>query len=156
MKIYDGSSGDVSGKRFVVAVAEYNKPVTEKLLEGALATLSSNDVPKDNVTVLWVPGAWELAVAAKRVVGDCDAVVCLGAVIKGETSHDQHINSMISQTLGRMAVDTGKPIAFGVLTCETGEQAIQRAGGSVGNKGEEATLAVLQMLRLFDQMEKTG
>lgn len=154
MKIYDGASGNLADKQFVVAVSVYNKQVTEKLLEGALATLENHNVPGDNITVLWVPGAWELAVAAKKVIDDCDSVICLGAVIKGETSHDQHINSMISQSLGRLSVDTGKPIAFGVLTCETGEQAIQRSGGAVGNKGEEATLAVLQMLRLFDQLDQ--
>jgi len=149
---YDGACGDMSSKQFSIAVSTFNKPVTEKLLDAALETLAQQGARAANVQVIWVPGAWELAVAAKRLIADCDAVICLGAVIRGETTHDQHINTMIARTLGQLSVDSGKPIAFGVLTCNTADQAIQRSGGRVGNKGTEATMAAIQMLRVFDQI----
>jgi len=152
IRIYDGESGTASVGKFAVAVSSYHKSITSNLLSGSLATLAAAGVPSSDITVVWVPGAWELAVAARRLIDDSDAVICLGAVIRGETSHDQHINSMLSNTLGQLSVTTGKPVAFGVLTCNTMEQAIQRSGGSAGNKGEEAAAAAVQMLKLFGQL----
>ena len=151
VSVFDGSAGDISARKFAVAVSTYNKPITEKLLVGALDTLSKEGVGPANVSVYWVPGAWELALAAAKLVPDCDAVICLGAVIKGDTTHDQYINSMVSNELGKISVQFKKPIAFGVLTCNTVDQAVQRSGGKVGNKGEEAASAAISMLRLFDQ-----
>lgn len=151
-RVYDGANGDISNKRIVVAVSSYHRSITEKLLAGALATLERSGANQDHVLVLWVAGAWELAVAARRVINQVDALICLGAVIRGETSHDQHINSMVSGALGRIGVDSAKPVAFGVLTCDSVAQAIERSGGRVGNKGEEAAMAAVQMLRLFDQI----
>ena len=150
--VFDGESGDIAGKKFVVAVSTYNRPITEKLLEASIDTIEREGGCRGNIRVLWVPGAWELAVAAKKVVNDCDAVICLGCVIRGETSHDQHINTMISQSLGQLSVEYIKPIAFGVLTCNTVDQALQRSGGAVGNKGEEAAMAAISMIRMFDQL----
>ena len=154
VSVFDGLSGEIAGKKFVVAVSTYNKPITEKLLNGALATLQGEGVSPADISVLWVPGAWELALAASQSVSGCDAVICLGAVIKGDTTHDQYINSMVSNELGKLSVEHKKPIAFGVLTCNTVEQAMQRSGGSVGNKGEEAASAAIQMLRLFEQANR--
>ncbi len=151
VSVLDGQSGDVSNRRFVVIVSSYNRPITGKLLAGAVDFLQRENVPSDRIRVVWVPGAWELAVAASRVIDVCDAVICLGAVIKGDTTHDQYINSMLSNELGRISVDHKKPVGFGLLTCNTVEQAIQRSGGSVGNKGEEAASAVVSVLRVFDQ-----
>ena len=148
----DGEQGDISGKQFVVIVSTYNRPITGKLLDGTVQTLFREGASGDNIRVLWVPGAWELAVAAKRVIVETDAVICLGCVIRGETTHDQHINTMISQSLGQLSVENTKPVAFGVLTCNTVDQAMQRSGGAVGNKGEEAAMAAIAMLRLFDQL----
>ena len=156
VEIVDGKSGSVSDKKFAVAVSEFNKQVTEKLLDAALETLAKHDVPAEQIEAMWVPGAWELALAAKRVIDRCDAVVCLGAVIKGETTHDEHINSMISQTRGKLSVETGKPIAFGVLSCNNADQTIQRSGGKKVNKGVEATMAAIEMLQLFDQLENSN
>ncbi|MEM9411290.1 MAG: 6,7-dimethyl-8-ribityllumazine synthase [Planctomycetota bacterium] len=149
---FDGTEGSLASKRIAICVSTYNRPITGKLLDGALSELSESGVDPSNVTVLWVPGAWELVVAAKKVVGGCDAVVCLGAVIKGETSHDQFINATVSRELGRISVETGKPVAFGLLTCDTVQQAMDRCGGKVGNKGNESVAAAVQMLRLFDQL----
>lgn len=133
-----------------IVVSTYNSNITEKLLNGALATLTAAGVARPAVRVLRVPGAWELPLATKWLseLGSVACVIALGAVIRGETSHDQHINRAVSNALMELMQTSGKPIAFGLLTCNTLEQAIHRAGGDVGNKGEEAAQAVLAMLAL--------
>lgn len=151
----DGTEGDVSNSRIVIVVSSYNKPITGKLLEGAVDFLQREGIDSGKIRVVWVPGAWELALATSRVIDHCDAVICLGAVIKGDTSHDQYINSMISSELGKISVDQKKPVSFGVLTCNTVEQAVARSGGAVGNKGEEAANAAICMLRLFQEWGET-
>ena len=151
VSVFDGSAGDVSARKFAIAVSTYNKPITEKLLNGSLDMLAREGADSSLISVYWVPGAWELALAASCLVSECAAVICLGAVIKGDTTHDQYINSMVSNELGKISVQHQKPIAFGVLTCNTVDQAIQRSGGKIGNKGEEAASAAVTMLRLFDQ-----
>ena len=140
--------------RFAVVVSRYNESITSKLLAGALETLSAYGVAGDAVDVAWVPGAWELPVAVRRMAdsGRYQAVLALGAVIRGETTHDQHINGQVSTSLGRIAVDTGLPILFGVLTCHTMEQAIHRSGGKWGNKGVECAEAALEMVDLLSRM----
>ncbi len=148
-----GEPGDVATKKIAVAVSAYHRTITSRLLDASLETIAAAGIPDRQVVVAWVPGAWELAVVAKRLIANCDAVVCLGAVIAGETTHDQHINSMLAATLGQLSVETGKPVAFGVLTCQTVDQAVQRSGGNAGNKGEEAASAAIQMLRLFDKLK---
>jgi 6,7-dimethyl-8-ribityllumazine synthase len=150
---FEGQCGPISG-RIAIVVSRYNTSITQRLLEGALNTLDQNGVPDDQIDVAWVPGAWELPIAAQRFA-ECDdycAVVCLGAVIKGETTHDEHINRQVAEGLGQLALDNDVPIAFGLLTCNTLEQALNRAGGTVGNKGEEATLAALEMASLLTQL----
>jgi len=133
-----------------IVVSTYNSSITSKLRDGALATLSAAGWSRDAITVLQVPGAWELPLAAKWLAESDSivAVITLGAVIRGETTHDQHINRAVSQALMELMQSTGKPIAFGLLTCNTLEQALHRAGGDVGNKGEEAAQAALAMLEL--------
>lgn len=140
----------VTHRRFVIVVSRYNREITESLKQGALRTLEQHQVPGENVTVLWVPGAWELPLATQMAIEQLkpDAVICLGCVIRGETTHDQHINSTVSQSLGRLGLDYRLPIGFGLLTCNTWDQAVQRAGGSVGNKGQETTTAVIEQLGL--------
>ena len=137
-----------------IVVSRYNQSITGKLLAGAVETLVANGVPDDRITIAWVPGAWELPVVAARFAGVAPyaAVICLGAVIRGETSHDQHINRAVSLQLAEMAVRTGAPVLFGLLTCDTLEQAIHRAGGNVGNKGSECALAALEMIDLLAQL----
>lgn len=150
---FDGSQGTVEG-RFAVVVARYNENITSKLLEGAIETLKLHGVEDDEIDVVWVPGAFELPLAADRLAatGDYDAVLCLGAVIRGETTHDQHINRAVSTALMNIGLEFGIPVPFGVLTCNSLEQALQRAGGNVGNKGVETAQAALEMVRLFDKL----
>jgi 6,7-dimethyl-8-ribityllumazine synthase len=147
-----GDAGDVAKKNIAVIVSEYHREITSRLLEGALRTLDEAKIPQRRLSIVWVPGTWEIAVAAKRIISSVDAVICLGCVVRGETTHDQYINSMISQSLGCLSIESGKPVSFGVLTCNTIEQAHQRSGGVVGNKGREAAESAVKMLRLFDQL----
>lgn len=141
--------------RFAIVVAEWNMNVTGKLLDGALATLAENSVTDDRVDVAWVPGSWEIPLAAKRMAasGRYAAVLCLGAVIRGETTHDEHINRGVSLAMMELALEFELPILFGVLTCNTLEQAIHRAGGNIGNKGSECAEAALHMVGLLKAMQ---
>lgn len=137
-KIIDGKSGSISG-RYAIVVSRYNEHITGKLLAGAVETLRTGGVADAAIDVAWVPGAWEIPLVAAKLAHSTRyvAVLCLGAVIRGETTHDEHINRQVSLSLGQLALDTGLPVPFGVLTCNTLEQAIHRAGGNVGNKGQE-------------------
>lgn len=140
--------------RYAIVVSRYNDNITSKLLNGALETLKSKGVADDQVDVAWVPGAWEIPVVARQFLGTSNyaAVLCLGCVIRGETTHDQHINTQVSQTLGALAVEYCRPVLFGLLTCNSLEQAMQRSGGRVGNKGEECAIAALEMVALLKQL----
>lgn len=140
----------VEGKKIGIVVSCYNSNITDRLLEGALQTLKDAGFDEDSVTVVRVPGAWEIPLACKRmsVLDTIVGIVTLGAVIRGETTHDQHINRAVSGALMEMMLASGKPVGFGLLTCNTLEQAIHRAGGNVGNKGCEAAQAVLEMIEI--------
>lgn len=148
--------GDLAGAghRFAIVVSRYNRNITAKLLDGAVATLRKQGVTDDSITVAWVPGAWEIPIVTQKLANSKEfaAVLCLGAVIRGETTHDQHINNQVSQSLGKISLDSEVPIQFGVLTCESLEQAIHRSGGNVGNKGIECAEAALQMANLLPQL----
>ena len=148
--ILQGRDHQPSG-RYGIVVSRYNDSITEKLLAGAVETLEAAQVPSDQIDVVWVPGAWEIPLVAKRLAasGRYAAVLCLGAVIRGETSHDRHINRAVSLALIQIACDTGVPVLFGVLTCESLEQAIHRAGGNAGHKGVECAQAALEMVSLL-------
>ena len=149
----EGKPSAPSGKLAIV-VARYNESITSKLLAGAIATLSEHGVSEANIDVAWVPGAFEIPLVADRMAnsGRYQAVICLGAVIRGETSHDQHINRAVSVGLGQAGLHSGVPVLFGVLTCDTLEQAIHRSGGNVGNKGSECALAALEMIDLLEKL----
>jgi 6,7-dimethyl-8-ribityllumazine synthase len=151
--VLDGKSGPVAG-RFAVVISRYNEHITSKLLGGALTALRSGGVADDAIDVIWVPGAWEIPLAAQRAAlsEQYVAVLCLGAVIKGETTHDEHINRQVSHNLGAIALEADLPVLFGVLTCNTLEQAIHRAGGNAGNKGAECAEAALEMVRLLEKL----
>ncbi len=151
--ILRGEQGDASGS-YAIVVSKYNDNITTKLLAGAVETLSAAGIAAADITVAWVPGAWEIPLVAQRLAGSrrFAAIITLGAVIKGETTHDEHINRQVSLSLGQISLETGIPIAFGILTCNTLEQAIHRAGGNVGNKGVECAQAALEMVRLLRQM----
>jgi 6,7-dimethyl-8-ribityllumazine synthase len=151
--VLDGKSGELGG-RFAIVVSRYNEHITAKLLIGALDTLHGGGVADDAIDVAWVPGAWEIPLVAQRMAlsEQYVAVLCLGAVIKGETTHDEHINRQVSLNLGTIALESEVPVLFGVLTCNTLEQAIHRAGGNVGNKGQECAEAALEMVRLLNKL----
>jgi len=137
--------------RFGVVVAQWHKAVTSKLLEGALATLGDAGVVDAAIDVAAVPGSWELPVIAARMArsGRYAAVLCLGVVVKGETTHDQYINYGVTAALANLAVECELPVLFGLLTCDTIEQALDRAGGKHGNKGSECAEAALHMVGLL-------
>ncbi|MEO2022136.1 MAG: 6,7-dimethyl-8-ribityllumazine synthase [Pirellulaceae bacterium] len=153
-RVLQGQQRQADG-RFAIVVSRYNETITSKLLDGALETLASHGVDDERAVVAWVPGAWEIPLVAKRLVqtGHYAAVLCLGAVIRGETTHDQYINQQLSNSLGELAMESGVPVAFGVLTCNSMEQAIHRAGGNVGNKGVECAEAALEMVHLLSQID---
>src|SRR4051812_17011004 len=140
-----------SKDRVGIVVARWNEQITRKLLDGAVAKLKERGINDDMIDVAWVPGAMEIPLVAKRLAGlrRYHAIICLGAVIRGETSHDQHINRAVSTAITRVSIDANIPVLFGVLTCETMEQAIHRAGGNVGNKGAEAAEAAVQMIGIL-------
>jgi 6,7-dimethyl-8-ribityllumazine synthase len=154
-RVLDGTQGPCDA-RFAIVVSRYNASITRRLLDGALATLAVAGVKDEAIDVAWVPGAWEIPLIAQRLAQSrrYGAVLCLGAVIKGETTHDEHINRQVSLSLGQIALATAVPILFGVLTCQTVEQALQRAGGSAGNKGQECAQAALEMVRLLDALRQ--
>ena len=140
--------------RFAVVVSRFNESITRKLLDGAVATLTEHGVPDEQIHVAWVPGAWEIPLAAQRLADSqrYRAVICLGAVIRGETTHNEYINQAVSLAISDLARTSGLPVLFGILTCETMEQAIHRAGGNVGNKGSECAEAALQMVGLLENL----
>ena len=150
-----GIDGDLPPGKIAVVASRYNASICDSLVSGALETLSAAGYDAASTPVVRVPGAWELPTVVRRVIDQRDviAAITLGCVIKGETTHDEHINRAVSLALMKMGVETGVPIAFGLLTCNTLEQAIHRSGGAVGNKGIEAAQAVLELLRLLPKIE---
>jgi 6,7-dimethyl-8-ribityllumazine synthase len=139
------------GDRYAVVVAQWNRSVTSALLDGAVATLTAAGIPDENIDVAWVPGSWEIPIVAQRMAASARyaAVICLGAVVRGETTHDQHINRGVSLAISQIALQFDLPVLFGILTCETMEQALDRAGGKHGNKGAECAEAALHMVALL-------
>ena len=154
-RTFESKSDNVNGK-FAVVVSSYNDNITGRLHDGALATLTAAGIAESDIQVAWVPGAWELPVVAKQfaATGEFAGIICLGAVIKGETTHDLYINTQVSQSLGDLSLEYNLPVGFGLLTCQSMEQAINRAGGTVGNKGEEAATAVLETLSVMRQIRQ--
>lgn len=152
-RVFEGNLTAPTGSLAIV-VSRYNESITSKLLAGALRTLAENGLADKQIDVAWVPGAWEIPLVAQRMAasGDYLAVICLGAVIRGETTHDQHINRAVSTGLADVGLHTGVPVLFGVLTCNTLEQAIHRSGENVGNKGSECALAALEMVDLLAKL----
>lgn len=141
--------------RVGIVVSTYNSNITDRIFNGAKRRLGDAGWGESRCLTLRVPGAWEIPLAAAQLVEreEIVGVITLGAVIRGETTHDQHINRAVSEALMRLMIDCGKPIGFGLLTCNTLEQAIHRAGGNVGNKGVETAEAVLAMLEVSQQLE---
>jgi 6,7-dimethyl-8-ribityllumazine synthase len=143
---------DATGMRFAIVAARFNLEVTEPLAAGAEKKLREHGA--SDVTVAWVPGAFEVPLVAKRFAesGAVDAVVCIGAVIRGETAHFEYVAGECAAGVTRASLDTGVPVAFGVLTVEDREQAFERVGGSEGHKGEEAAATAIEMVSLLRRL----
>jgi 6,7-dimethyl-8-ribityllumazine synthase len=155
MTTYQGRLGG-DGARVALVCSRFNDLITERLVTGALDGLRRHGVDEASIAVAWVPGAFELPLAAHRLAasGEFDAVVALGAVVRGATGHYEHVAGQCAAGLQRAQLDTGVPMAFGVLTCDTVEQALDRAGGKAGNKGFEAAATALEMADLLRQLPK--
>lgn len=154
-KEYEGKL-DASGMRLAVVAGRFNGDVTKRLLEGALLELADHGLDPETVPVIWVPGAFEIPLAAKRLAesGELDGVICLGAIIRGDTPHFEYVAGECAAGIGRVALDTGVPIAFGVLTTDDLDQALARAGGAEGNKGAESAATAVEMVDLLRQLGK--
>ena len=143
------------GLKFGIVVSRFNEFITKKLLEGALDALGRHGVKDEDIAVAWVPGTFEVPVVAKKMAssGKYDAVICLGAVIRGATPHFDYIASEVTKGIAQVGLTTGLPTIFGVITADTIEQAIERAGTKVGNKGFDAAEAAIEMANLLHEME---
>ena len=139
-----------------IVAARFNEFITNKLLGGALDGLTRHDVREEDIEVAWVPGAFEIPLIAARLAksGKYDAVICLGAVIRGSTSHYDYVCNEVSKGIAAVSLETGVPVLFGVLTTENIEQAIERAGTKAGNKGYDCALSAVEMVNLIREMEK--
>jgi 6,7-dimethyl-8-ribityllumazine synthase len=142
------------GWKFALVVSRFNSFITERLLEGALDSLRRKGVREDDLTVVRVPGAWEIPLVAKRLAqaNAHHAVICLGAVIRGSTPHFDYVAAEVSKGIAQVSMETGVPISFGILTTETLEQAIERAGSKAGNKGYAAAEAAIEMVNLLKEL----
>jgi 6,7-dimethyl-8-ribityllumazine synthase len=149
VKTYEGKL-DATGLRFAVVISRFNEMVTRHLLEGAQDCLRRHGASDEQPSVAWVPGAWEIPLVAQRLAasGQFDAVICLGAVIRGATAHFDYVAGQAAAGVARASLETGIPITFGILTTDTVEQALDRAGLKSGNKGFEAALAAIEMANL--------
>jgi 6,7-dimethyl-8-ribityllumazine synthase len=165
---YQGNAATAVGGRFAIVVSRFNESITSRLLDGAVQTLVARGVADERIDVAWTPGAFEIPTVANRLAADgrYAAIICLGAVIRGETTHDQHINRAVSQSLCEIGVHYGLPVLFGILTCNTVEQAIVRSGGEaattgkdqadrhIGNKGVDCAEAALEMVDLLAKLPR--
>ena len=155
MRTIEGSQR-ATGFRFALVVSKYNDFVTDRLQAGALAALAAAGVASDDITVVRVPGAFEIPLAAQHAAesGRYDAIVCLGCLIRGETSHFEYISSAVANGLTTAAAATGVPMTFGVLTTHSVEEALARAGDGAANKGHEAAVAAVQMAEVVAQITR--
>lgn len=149
-KIFQGDLFGAEELKVGIVIARFNEFITNKLLGGAVDALQRHGVKDDNIDIAWVPGAFEIPlVAHKMAEKEYDGVICLGAVIRGATPHFEYVSSEVSKGIAQVGLKTGKPVIFGVLTTDTIEQAIERAGTKAGNKGFEAAMTVIEMYNLF-------
>lgn len=152
IKTYEGKLlGD--NQRFAIIVSRFNEFITNKLLSGCLDTLSRHNVDSDNIEIAWVPGAFEMPLVAQKMTKrDCDAVICLGAVIRGATPHFEYVSAEVTKGIAQVGLNSGIPVVYGVITADTIEQAIERAGTKAGNKGADAALTAIEMVNLLKQL----
>lgn len=154
MTVYQGKLVAGAKAKFAIVVSRFNEFVTNKLLGGALDALSRHGATEGNIDVFWSPGSFEIPVLAQKLAESkrYDAVICLGAVIRGGTDHYQYVAAEVSKGIASASMKTGVPCIFGVLTCDTIEQAIERSGAKAGNKGADAALAAIEMANLLQQL----
>jgi 6,7-dimethyl-8-ribityllumazine synthase len=145
---------NASGRRFAIVVGRFNELIGKKLLEGAMDCLLRHNGSQENITVAWVPGAFEIPLVAKKLAksGSYDAVICLGAVIRGGTPHFDYVASEVSKGIASISLELEVPVIFGVLTTDTIEQAVERAGTKGGNKGWDAALSAIEMVDLMKKL----
>jgi 6,7-dimethyl-8-ribityllumazine synthase len=143
------------GRRFAVVASRFNETITRRLVDGALDALVRHGAAQDDIDLVWVPGAWELPIGVHQALasGRYDAVIAIGAVIRGETPHFEYVSGQSIRALGAAAAEAQVPVTLGVLTCDTLEQAEARAGGDHGNKGWDAAVAALEMADLMQQLD---
>ena len=155
MNVYEGN---ISGKglKFAIIVARFNEFITSKLLSGALDALKRHETPDENISVVWVPGAFEIPLVAKQMAatGKFHAIICLGAVIRGATTHYDYVCNEVSKGVAAVGLQSGVPTIFGVVTTENIQQAIERAGTKSGNKGFDAAVSAMEMANLFKTLKK--
>ena len=153
MKVFEGKQ--VSKKmRVGIIAARFNEFITSKLLSGALDTLKRHDVSEDDIDIAWVPGAFEIPLIASKMAssGKYDAVICLGAVIRGATTHYDYVCNEVSKGIAQVSLSSGIPVMFGILTTENIEQAIERAGTKAGNKGSDCAAGAIEMVNLIREL----
>lgn len=152
-KIFEGKLVG-KGQKVGIVVGRFNEFISSKLLEGALDGLKRHEVEEDDIEIAWVPGSFEIPLTAKKMAqtGKYDGVICLGAVIRGETPHFDYVSNEVSKGVAKVGLETEIPVVFGVLTTDTIEQAISRAGTKSGNKGFEAAQTLVEMVNLFENM----
>jgi 6,7-dimethyl-8-ribityllumazine synthase len=143
------------GLKFGIVVARFNDFITGKLLDGALDTLLRHGVNEDDIEVAWVPGSFEIPLAAQKLAGikRYDAIICLGAVIRGGTPHFEYVAAEVTKGIAQVSLNSGLPVIFGVLTCDTLEQAIERAGTKQGNEGAKSAVTAIEMANLLNTIE---
>ncbi len=148
-------AGDES---FAIVVSRFNEFVTKCLLDGAVDALRRHGVAEERITVVWVPGSFEIPLIADRLAasGKFAAVCCLGAVIQGETTHHEYINQQVAAGIMHAGQNSGVPILFGVLTCQSMQQAMDRSGGKAGNKGSETAMAAVEMVNILKKLDQNG
>ncbi|WP_026486888.1 6,7-dimethyl-8-ribityllumazine synthase [Caldanaerobius polysaccharolyticus] len=145
-----------SGKKFGIVISRFNEFITSKLLSGAIDALTRHGVNESDIQIVWTPGSFEIPLIAKKMAQSkkYDAIICLGAVIRGETPHFDYVAAEVSKGIAKISLDTGIPVIFGVLTTDTIDQAISRAGTKSGNKGFEAAVAAIEMANLCELLER--
>lgn len=150
MKVYEGQMSG-RGLKIAIVVARFNEFITSKLLGGALDVLKRHEVEEENISVAWVPGSFEIPIVAKKIASskNFDAVICLGAVIRGATTHYDYVCNEVSKGVAAVGLQTGVPTIFGVVTTENIQQAIERAGTKAGNKGADAAMSAIEMANLL-------
>ena len=154
IQLMEGKVVAPKGMRVGIVASRFNNFIVEKLLEGAVDGLVRHGVEENNITACWVPGAFEIPLAAQKMARSdkYDAVICVGAVIRGSTSHYDYVCNEVSKGIAAVSLQTGKPVLFGIVTTENIEQAIERSGTKAGNKGYDCALAAIEMVNLIEQI----